>query len=369
LINNASKTLKNDADYLRTKRYLLREFFNIISTNKRSQKCGNTPIGEVQLVVGKGKPHFRGLFTCNSVHACPVCAAKILMHRIGELKRGISNHLSNGGHLAMLTLTVPHIKTDSLPFLLAGLANGWSKILNTSTFSKEKALYSLAGWVKSNEQTHGWNGWHPHSHIVLFLDVPLTDENRSVWLKTLNKRFRAGLLESGIKVPSGFTLDLSPMKNRPGLAATLASYLCKQGFIGGRTDHLELNLEPEYGLTPLELLERAKASGNLEEIELFRDYQAALHGKRQIQWSKDARLNLGLGEEITDDEIMELEDDGPQYQIIFHPITLPILTKSAWIKSRLLTAFDEGGIQELEWFLDHFNLEYQIFEVPEVAGV
>ena len=38
------------------------------------------------------------------------------------------------------------------------------------------------------------------------------------------------------------------------------------------------------------------------------------------------------------------------------------LLKSAWAKSRLLTAFDDCGIEVLEWFLEHFGLEYKLLE-------
>ena len=59
-----------------------------------------------------------GLQTCGSVWVCPVCGAKVVERRRGEIQQAMAMHRACGGEVHLLTLTVPHTRFDALEGLL-----------------------------------------------------------------------------------------------------------------------------------------------------------------------------------------------------------------------------------------------------------
>lgn len=60
-----------------------------------------------------GGAHYGGLQVCGSVHACPVCAAKIGERRRAELEGAIAAHRAIGGGVLLVTYTVAHGRADA----------------------------------------------------------------------------------------------------------------------------------------------------------------------------------------------------------------------------------------------------------------
>ena len=71
---------------------------------------------------------YKGLQTCGSVWACPVCAAKISERRRVELKTAIALHQAKGGQVLLATYTNPHHLGDDLGEVLAGQARALSAL-------------------------------------------------------------------------------------------------------------------------------------------------------------------------------------------------------------------------------------------------
>ncbi len=365
LVNNADNSEKNEIPYTQARKYLLRGLVNEISEIERVQKCGNTPIGEVQLSLSKGRAFFRGLHTCNSVHVCTVCAPKILWHRVKEIEKMIEIHLEKGGSLLLLSLTVKHSAQDTLSSLLEALGEGWNRMVNTKTFSNERSHYGLKGWVKANEQVVGENGFHPHSHSLLFLENEISPAELTEWTAALSRRYLRGVSSKGVAMDEKIAVNLKPVEVRSGIANALAWYLCKQGFLNSSDGSpfpagSSGDFEQTKGLTPFELVERISKQGSVEDVVLFQEYEKATLGKRQIQWSQGFRKSYGLDDELSEDEIMDLEEDEESFEVSFHPQTQNLITKSAWNKARLLIAYEEGGIEELLWFLGHLGVRYSL---------
>ena len=75
--------------------------------------------------VWKSKKHktasYGGLQTCGSVWVCPVCGAKVVERRRGEIQQAMAQHRACGGEVHLLTLTAPHTRFDVLEELQAKL--------------------------------------------------------------------------------------------------------------------------------------------------------------------------------------------------------------------------------------------------------
>src|SRR6185437_11787061 len=76
----------------------------------RVSRCGRARLAPSPAVAlaPDGSAHFRGLVTCGSVTACPVCAAKVRQARAEEIDRALGRHLCAGGGAVFVTLTMPH---------------------------------------------------------------------------------------------------------------------------------------------------------------------------------------------------------------------------------------------------------------------
>jgi hypothetical protein len=123
-------------------------------------------------VEGAQLASFRGLVTCKH-RCCPVCETRRRVKVADELKAVSAAQRDAGRVPYMLTLTVRHQMGDDLREMRKGIARAWSYM------RKQPEWKPLAGatCARGLEVTHGGNGWHPHLHVILWLE-PLGDERR-----------------------------------------------------------------------------------------------------------------------------------------------------------------------------------------------
>ena len=110
---------------------------------------------------------------CNLHKFCPVCARVEGIKRAGEIAQQAQAHVSNGGSLAFLTLTIPHEQGDSEKKQLDLLQDAWT------TMMKRKEGLRLFGpdsnaatWMRTVEVTFASSWSHNHIHVLLFLKRP-----------------------------------------------------------------------------------------------------------------------------------------------------------------------------------------------------
>ena len=107
----------------RLQRFELQSIARSILPTSRTAKCLRIRAYDSDVQVWKSKAHgtasYKGLQTCSSVWACPVCSAKIAERRRVELIDSMEMHKAQGGTVSLLTLTTPHQRGDVLVELLA----------------------------------------------------------------------------------------------------------------------------------------------------------------------------------------------------------------------------------------------------------
>ena len=256
---------------------------------------------EVRQSADSGRCYYAGLMACGSVWVCPVCASKIQQVRAEELRQAIAAGASQGLSVAMLTLTVPHTRHDDLAELLQGFTGALGAVLGGRKWKELRSDFGIAGYVRALEVTWGEaTGWHPHAHVLLFLDAAadlaeLADRLFPSWETAVRNR---GL---GQVVRAAFTLQDATHANR---------YITKLGreLEWGPAEELVRGHTKSAGATrysPFELLGEYTYEGSPRFGALFREYAQVFHGRRQLQWSQGLKQQLLGTEGRTDEEIAD----------------------------------------------------------------
>lgn len=260
----------------------------------RHRRSDRSEVG-VRRSVASGKTYFDGVMTCGSVWACTVCAAKIQAVRTAEVERAIKTHLSRGGSVAMATLTFGHDFWDGLKSSLEGFREALRCLRSGRRWGEVRARYGISGSITALEVTWGESGWHPHTHILFFLDSPVDlpkfeSELTSLWSHEVEK---AGIGWVGHK---GLTVQD---------ASKVRGYVTK--YVWGPQDELVRSHTKRgrgSGLTPFDMLRRYVADpSNTHLLKLFREFAEAFFRKKQLVWSSGLKQALLGSEGATDDEI------------------------------------------------------------------
>jgi len=251
--------------------------------------------------------HYRGLQTCGSVWACPLCAAKISERRSVELRAAIAAHESAGAAVLFLTLTVPHTRRDDLAELLQAQSVAMARFNGNRAAQALWADMGSVGSVRAWEVTHGRlsakdNGWHPHFHILNFcrsgLDLrAFEDRIYTVWVNACRL--------AGLPMPN----RLHGVRLEDGSRA--ADYAAK-GLWGLDREMTKGHIKKaKTGESPFQLLRAFAFDDDRQGAALFREFAEAFHGRRQLFWSPGLKKRFGL-DELTDSEISAVIEDSAE---------------------------------------------------------
>ena len=286
------------------------------------------------------KAFYAGLETCGSVWECPVCAAKISERRRVEILAAITAHKAAGGDVLLLTLTNPHAFGDDLKALTDGQRQAMRRFWGTKAATKLCKRIGLVGSIRALEVVDGTqnstgnNGWHPHFHILLFVDrglelVRLRTEFYAIWANACRL--------AGMKIPSlrhGVTLQ-------DGKAAV--KYVTKWGLEHEMTKgHIKKGRKG--GRTPFDLL-RAYRGGDKQAGALFVEYANAFKGKRQLVWSPGLKAHFKI-EELNDLELAEREEEEAEHGCELSRDDWQVILQHG-ARAEFLEAFEQGGAFEV----------------------
>jgi hypothetical protein len=263
-----------------------------------------------------GKARYKGLTACGDVWACPSCAAKIAGERRKDLERAmVAAHLG-GHHGYLLTLTFPHERGMSLEDLTGRFAKALASFKNSRGYKGFMERHGRIGQIKALEVKHGGNGWHPHVHELVFADRGLLEDTRGLdalraaWVKALIKQGLGSQEEA-----SDMLAHALDFRGGDDAAAYIAKFGHdeKWGMSSEMTEGMKkIGRDRNGHYTPFELLDLAW-QGEDWAAALYREYVAAMKGKRAITWTRGLRLKLlGETDEATDEALAALDDPAPE---------------------------------------------------------
>ena len=311
-----------------------------------------------------GTAHYGNLMTCGYVWSCPVCAPKVAARRAEEVERAITKHQAQGGRVGFLTLTVPHYERDDLAVLLPDFTEALRSFWSRRAVKDALKLAGFVGSIRALEVTNGRNGWHPHTHYLMFgeFTTEQLDLLKSVlyvqWAITVSKKL--GRQING----HGFTLELvgggAAQGGTDEDAAQLARYVVKslEDSVWGPAQEMtkgHIKKGRMGGRTPFALLHDYATGDDQQAGALFVEFVRTFHGRRQLTWSKGLRGRLLDQEEETSDQDLAA-------QLVESASLLGTMTLDQWrrvlaaprrdTRGLLLEIAAAGGWPAVETFLD-----------------
>jgi len=272
----------------------------------------------VDLVLDRehGRAHYGGLMVCGSVWSCPVCAAKITERRRRELLDALDREPGRWT-LAMVTYTLQHSRADTLAEVRDALLDAYRRVIRGAPWKRFRDRWGVAGYVKALEVTYGEHGWHPHCHVLLVLDRDQLSESESAAMRGwLSDRFVRMVAKNERYASDYHAVDLVVGDQ------ALASYTTKTSW--GAVDELTkapVKAGRDGGQSPWELLDRY-GSGDKQAGALFKEYALTMKGSRQQTFSRGTRDLLGMGADLSDQVLAELEQEAG--------VVLATLTVDEW---------------------------------------
>jgi len=280
------QTLDDKLRQQRYDRYAWQSVAKLALPKERVSRCLRYPFNKSDVEVYKHKEtkkaFYSGLAVCGSVWHCPVCAAKISERRRQELKHIFDSHLKTGGKIALLTLTFSHKKNDSLKNLLQKFSKASGSFRSGKRYAKLRDQMGMIGSVRAFEITYGSNGFHPHTHTLLFytneVDLKdIKDKMYDLWFNATNKQ--------GLKINKEHGLDLKTGEKADEYLAkhgtwSLDREMTKSHIKKGKTD----KQSGERSLTPFDFLRMYLDYGDDKYLKLFQEYGTCLKGKVQLAW-------------------------------------------------------------------------------------
>lgn len=252
--------------------------------------------------------HVTGIHRCGSPHACPCCAPVVREARAREIDAGLAVHLERGGGCEFLTLTCEHHMGDQLEPRLATMAEALHSVLKGSGWDRRRRRLAYRGTIRAVEVTHGFNGWHPHVHVLVLFDRPLSGAERDDLERWVLGRWRTVIERKGFgEVSARHGVDLRPVTTAPDVA----NYLTKieGGWSAGH--EVARGDSKRKGQAPFALLREFVETGDVDLRDLWLEYEAATFGKRAIRWSPGLRAYLlGDEQEASDIELASAEGAG-----------------------------------------------------------
>jgi hypothetical protein len=329
---------------------------------------------------------FSNVMTCGSVWACPVCAAKVTEGRRKELQDGVTNWVKQGGTILLLSLTFPHELDMPLQELLGKFDPALKAFKNSRIYKNtfgtadKPGTYGRVGSVRSLEVTYGVNGWHPHTHDLVFVkseglenDQKTIDSLKQEWVKQLLKHGLGDnskindMLFRGLDIRGGdyAAQYVAKYGDEPKLyeSWSAAREVTKQ--------HSKISGGDSF--TPFMLL-KAAGDGDPYAQAAFREFVNCFNGKRMNTWSPGLRALVYLNE-VDDEELAKEAEMKPEEEIVIR------LDESQWklvlqtdARSEVLERaayYGEQGVldllEELEERPKHYAPYFKTHSRPDIS--
>lgn len=343
-------------DANRKMRYQLQRAAQGLIPGERVKHCQRSTMSGSGVSVYRsdvGGASFGNLTTCGSVWHCPVCAAKITEHKRIELQDAITAWTKKGGEVYLMSQTFPHLDHQLLGENLKLFSEAQKKFKGSRKYTRILEAAGSVGSIRALEVTHGENGWHPHTHTLVFAkpgQLELLKQLDMVWIETLIKTGLADRSQLNEMLLFAFDIQngdyaaqyVAKFGHEPSTKSKTitdshwgASHELTKGHakvgrrLGGRT---AFTLLRDY-------IEGDSAAG-----ELFIEYAKQFKGKRQLFWSPKLRKALALPEEEkTDEEIAADEVQEREFvTMLDHEQWRLVLSRNARFEV-LRVAEDEGA--------------------------
>jgi hypothetical protein len=268
--------------------------------------------------------HYKNLQTCGNVWICPVCAAQVAENRKGELKKAIQIHVQNGGGVYLATYTVPHKREDDLKDMFLRFKDARQRFKRGAPMTRIKDRFYWKWSITATEITYGQNGWHPHTHEVIFLNKPWFGQRKATgelyktegefiidFREKIYGRWRRFAEKCGFDSPSrDHGVDIQNAEFAGNYVAKWGddkNEASKKWEIYDEVTKAHIKTGKGKGRTPFDLI-RSFQDGDKYAGKLFVEFARVFKGSRQLSWSRGMKLHFNI-QEFSDEELVKRQED------------------------------------------------------------
>lgn len=275
--------------------HALRERLQSVSEAPSFQRCGRPWKGQVEIVRARsGETRAYGVHSCGMIGLCPVCWSRRRIMERAELVMAGEQWFASGGALEVATLTVPHHAAEPLVAVRDRLETYAAPLRTGKSGVAMRAAYGIEGIWRATETTYGPNGWHPHQHLLLWLQTEWTREIRAAfwrrwWEKIRRKRPEPARPEER---PPGDSQNLPPedLEREAGHLTKGPSRSTEERYeraLAEGNDDLAQYLAPFVfgGLA---------SAGDRQALAVWREYETATARLQIFRWPNGWRDRFGL---------------------------------------------------------------------------
>lgn len=264
------------------------------ATRERQRKCRRVALGSfVDVRRTEGTAYVAGLYTCGH-STCPSCGSIIREQERARLAELLGAHLAAGGGIYAGLFSVSHGPLDALGATLDAVAEGRARAIGSaggSRWARDRRRFGVVGTTWHLETVFGQNGPHPHVHTLILTGAPLDADALGALNTRLFERYREGAQVHGRHALQAFN-RLEPV----GCAPAVAAYVSKgEAAASMAAEAARGDLKIGKGATPLALLDRYIETGDTVPLNLWRDWEQAMVGRRWRQWTPGLADRYGIG--------------------------------------------------------------------------
>lgn len=341
----------------------------------RVRACGRVRVGgEVAIVEREGRCHYCGLVRCGSVWSCPVCSSQIRAERAKDVTRVVEWHAEKHGAegAQLLTLTLRHRYGDQLADLRFGLSNAYRRFVRGEPWKRFVERVGLVGSVRALEVTHGGNGWHPHLHAVVLVRDAAALASELPWLRERWQECVVRELGVAAEPNAEHGVDLRPCHRADYLAKlgleVVAPGSAKAGRQGNRTPW---EIAADLCALPHPHDERSdedREQDRSDDKYLWQTWLEDMRGARMLTWSRGLREQAGLGEELTDEEIVEGEGANDRTVVLVPGAIWDAVREVRGIAAQLLAVAEREGASGVEELLAMVSVQARAARAARAAA-
>jgi hypothetical protein len=299
---------------------------------------------------------WNGLSVCGSVWSCPVCSGRIMMERQDQVMKAMTNWREMSGYVLMVTLTFRHKRFDGLLDTITKFTKALSRMKASRKYKNLKESIGFFGAIRALEITHGSNGWHPHTHDLIFIENQLNQDQITKFETELFNLWSIYCFKYGLGLPNkkhGVKVDF---REGDSLSTAIGAYVTKWG---KEITSSHTKLSKGDSRSPWQILSSLNEKWTFTDSKLWKEYTSAMHGKAILYWSKGLKAALSI-EDLTDQEIVENEDG----KIIIDEL---IVTKAEFYaicrlkkQSHVLDRFDISSLNASIYIDELVSIDIQI---------
>jgi hypothetical protein len=232
-----------------------------------------------------------------------MCARKIGAKRAEEIREVVSGVYAEGGACGLVSLTLRHHAGHALTDSWSALRYAWGRVTSGRAYQRDVAQFGITGFIACVEVTRSdQHGFHPHLHVVVCFDTPVSNELLAELGGRWFARFERALERKGFSALE-FQGGLDARTVSADSSGALGVYLSKLSLeVTGATRKTGRRTGSR---TMWQVLADGIETGLADDLEAWFTYERASHGRKQVTYSRGLRQRFRLAEEETDDEIAD----------------------------------------------------------------